>query len=237
MKKTSDSESGLAIVEAAILIPFCMLMVFALYYAALFMCQKANLQANLQNALIYYKNVGKNVGSDTYVEASDRMAYVQADGTVGAVGSSYGETTYLFPYRFFFGMGSDSSRFNKGAFASFFHSMCGNMFFDDGSNVVIEASEKNYVVYRTITATATQTVRPAISLEMVGMPGSLTLTVSGSAVISDGDDFIRNVDFVIDIVEDTALGKKAGELVGKAKGFYYKFKEKFKISEENLDIS
>lgn len=225
MKRTSGSESGLAIVEAAILIPFCMLMVFALYYVALFMCQKANLQANLQNALVYYKNVG----SDTYVEASDRMAYVQADGTVGAAGSTYGRTEYLFPYRFLFGMGSDSSRFNKSEFASFFRSMCGNMFFDDGSNVVIEANEKNYVVYRTITATATQTVRPAISLEMVGMPGSLTLTVSGSAVISDGDDFIRNVDFVIDIVEDTALGKKAGELVGKAKGFYDKFKEKFGI--------
>lgn len=221
----SNGESGHVIVEATILIPFCILMVFALYYAALFLCQKASLQASLQNALIYYKNAG----SDTYVEASDRMTYRQMGETVAGDGSRYGEPSYLFPYRFLFGVGSDSSRFHQGAFASFFRSLYRNMFFDDGSNVVIEAKESNYVVYRTITATATQTVRPAISLEMVGMPGTLTLSASGTVVLSDGDDFIRNVDFAVDIVQNTSLGKKAGELVDKAKGFYDKFKSKFGI--------
>lgn len=227
MRKTAKSsgESGHVIVEATILIPFCLLMVFALYYAALFLCQKANLQANVQNALIYYKNAC----SDTYVEASDHMAYGTAGETIAAAGSRYGEPSYLFPYHFLFGIGSDSSRFNQNAFASFFRSMCGAMFFDDGSNVRIEAKESNYVVYRTITATATQTVRPAVSLEMVGMPGTLTLSASGTAVVSDGEDFIRNVDFAVDIVQSTSLGKKAGELVEAAKDFYDKFKSKFGI--------
>ena len=210
MRKTAKSsgESGHVIVEATILIPFCLLMVFALYYAALFLCQKANLQANVQNALIYYKNAC----SDTYVEASDHMAYGTAGETIAAAGSRYGEPSYLFPYRFLFGIGSDSSRFNQNAFASFFRSMCGAMFFDDGSNVRIEAKESNYVVYRTITAT-----------------GTLTLSASGTAVVSDGEDFIRNVDFAVDIVQSTSLGKKAGELVEAAKDFYDKFKSKFGI--------
>ena len=46
-----NGEKGLAVVEATLLLPFCFLMIFALYYAAIFLCQKANLQANLENAL------------------------------------------------------------------------------------------------------------------------------------------------------------------------------------------
>lgn len=219
MEKSHKSEKGNAIVEAAMLLPFCIIMVVALYYAAIFLCQKANLQANLQNALIYYKNVE----SDTYVEASDRMAYVTAQGTVSAVGSSYGEVQYLFPYRFF-GM-----RFDSTEFSSFFHSMCGNMFFDTGDNVEVTASKSNYVVYKTITATAVQTVKPAISLGMIGLPDQMEISAQGTVVVSDADAFIRDTDFIVDIVKDTRLGQAAGELVDKAVGFYDKFKEKFHV--------
>lgn len=219
MREFHKDEGGLAIVEATILLPVCMIMVIALYYAAIFMCQKANLQANLQNALIYYKNVE----SDTYMEAFDKMACVSADGMVSAEGSSYGRPAYLFPYRFF-GMSFDSA-----SFESFFKSMCGNMFFDDGSNVQLTANETNYVVYKAITATAVQTVKPAVSLAMVGVDDEMTISVMGTVVVSDADEFIRNTDFVIDIVEDTAFGEAAGSLVDKATDFYNRFKEKFHI--------
>jgi hypothetical protein len=220
MGKLHIEEKGLAIVEATLLLPFCMIMVIALYYVAIFMCQKANLQANLQNALIYYKNVE----SDTYVEASENMAYTTSNGTVSAVGGSYGETEYLFPYRFF-GM-----KFQESSFVNFFRSMCGYMFFDTGSNVDVTAHVTNYVVYKEITATATQTVKPAISLSMVGAPDELIISCTSSVVISDADDFIRNTDFVIDVVEDTKIGEAASSLVDKAVEFYNKFKETFHVS-------
>ena len=137
MRKFHKDESGLAVVEATILLPFCMIMVIAIYYAAIFMCQKANLQANLQNALIYYKNVE----SDTYVTAGSQMGYGNSSGTVTASGSSYSTPQELFPYRFF-GM-----KFNKTEFESFFRSMCGYMFFDTGSNVSLTADKKNFIVY------------------------------------------------------------------------------------------
>jgi hypothetical protein len=220
MGKLHIEEKGLAIVEATLLLPFCMIMVIALYYVAIFMCQKANLQANLQNALIYYKNVE----SDTYVEASENMAYTTSNGTVSAVGGSYGETEYLFPYRFF-GM-----KFQENRFVVFFRSMCGYMFFDTGSNVDVTAHVMNYVVYKEITATATQTVKPAISLSMVGAPDEMIISCTSSVVISDADDFIRNTDFVIDVVEDTKIGEVASSLVDKAVEFYNKFKETFHVS-------
>ena len=212
-------EKGLAIVEATMLLPFCMIMVIALYYAAIFMCQKANLQANLQNALIYYKNVE----SDTYVETTGDMPYQTGAGTILAAGSGYGEPEYLFPYRFF-GVHFDSQGFN-----TFFRSICGHMFFDEGENVTITSSLKNYVIYKEITATAVQTVKPAISLEMLGIPNEMTISVTATAVVSNGEELVRDVDFVIDIVQDTALGQAAGEMVDKAVDFYERFKKKFNI--------
>lgn len=215
-----DNQKGLAVVEATILLPFCFIMVIAIYYASIFLCQKANLQANLQTALVYYKNVE----SDRYVEAKSNMSHMAGSGTVEAVGSSYGNPYLLFPYRFF-GMSFSSSKYE-----SFFRSICGYMFFDDGSNVVLTSSSHNYVVYKTIEATATQTVKPAISFAMLGIPDELVISVSGEAVVNDADDLINNIDFVLDIVANTKIGEKASEMVDKAVELYGKFKKNFNIN-------
>lgn len=220
MRQLIKSEKGTAIVEATMLLPFCMLMVLALYYASIFVCQKANLQANVENALIYYKNVD----SDTYVHASDAMSYQKSGSVTTANGSSYASPTYEQPYRFL-GMKFENAKFER-----FFRSMCGYMFFDTGSNVKLTTSTKNYVVYKEIKATATQTVKPAISLSVIGVPDSMKISCTSTVVISNADDFIRNTDFVFDIVEDTKLGQAASGLVDKAKGFYEKFKQKFGVS-------
>lgn len=220
MRKFHRDESGLAVVEATILLPFCMLMVLAVYFASIFMCQKANLQANVQTALVYYKNVE----SDTYVTADTQMDFTKSSGTVGAVGSSYSTPKELFPYRFF-GM-----KFNKTGFERFFRSVCGYMFFDTGSNVVLKTDPDNYIVYKTIKATATQTVSPAINLSMIGVPSDIVISVTGKAVVTDSDDLIRNVDFVMDILSETKFGQMASDMVDKAVGWYNKFKGAFNIS-------
>lgn len=93
MRTLHKNEDGFAIVEATILLPFCMIIVIALYYAAIFMCQKANLQANLQNTLIYYKNTY----SDSYVT----VPYTTDENTIAIWESSYSTPEYLFPYRLF----------------------------------------------------------------------------------------------------------------------------------------
>jgi Flp pilus assembly protein TadG len=221
MKKLHRNEEGVAIVEATILLPFCMIMVIALYYAAIFMCQKANLQANLQNTLIYYKNTY----SDSYVTVDDELSYTTNENTIAGVGSGYSEPTYLFPYRLLFMKSVD-----RDAFGKFFRKMSGYMFFDDGSNVDVTVKKTNYVIYKSITATATQEVSPAISFDMIGIDNTLTIKASGTVVISDGDEFIRDVDFAIDILEDTKLGDIAKDAVGKVNEFYNDFKTKFNIN-------
>lgn len=220
MRKLHNDENGLAVVEATILLPFCMIMVIAIFYAAIFMCQKANLQANLENTLLYYKNTY----SDTYVAAKGQMAYQKSGEVQAANGSSFEEPVEKFPYRFF-GM-----KFNSAAFESFFRSMCGNMFFDTGSNVKVHSDKHNYIIYKTLTAKVSQQVKPAVSLAMVGGPRTMEIEATGTVVINDGDDFIRNVDFIIDVTSKTAFGQKVSEMVGKVTDLYGKFKEKFNIT-------
>jgi hypothetical protein len=65
---------------------------------------------------------------------------------------------------------------------------------------------------------------------MVGAPDEMIISCTSSVVISDADDFIRNTDFVIDVVEDTKIGEAASSLVDKAVEFYNKFKETFHVS-------
>lgn len=219
MRRNKKNESGLAIVEATILLPLCLLMVMAMYYVAIFMCQKANLQANLENALLYYKNVE----TDTFVEANTEMAYSKADGINSAVGSAYGTPSSLIPYRTL-GMKFDDTSFNQ-----FARSMFGNMFFDTGENVVVTSKSTNYIVYKTIEATAVQTIEPAVSLEMVGIPNQMTITVVSEVVISDGDEFIRNTDMIIDLVSETELGQAGKDIIQEGVNLYKQFCDKIGV--------
>jgi len=222
MKDLLRDKKGDSIVEATILLPFCTIMIVAMYFAAIYVCQKANLQANLQNALIYYKNSY----SDTFVGVSDEMTY-SMDGVkdVASAANKYDNSKYKNPYRFFF-MDKPGS-----GFETFFKSMAGHMFFETpgGENIKVNVKTTNYVVYQALSVTVTQEFAPAVNLGMVGLDNKMNIEVSGTAVIHDGDDFIRNTDFVIDIIENTKIGKAAKEMVGKAKDLYGKFKDTFGI--------
>ena len=67
------TENGMSsIIEATVVMPVALVMILALYFAAIWMAQKASLQEALQETLIYYKNQE----SDTYVTAKDRKSVV-----------------------------------------------------------------------------------------------------------------------------------------------------------------
>ncbi len=74
-----------------------------------------------------------------------------------------------------------------------------------------------------------QTVKPAISFSALGIPDEMIISVTGKAVVNDADDLVNNIDFIVDILGNTEIGKKASELADKAVKIYGKFKEKFDI--------
>ncbi|MDR0935115.1 MAG: pilus assembly protein [Oscillospiraceae bacterium] len=58
----------------------------------------------------------------------------------------------------------------------------------------------NYVVYLEIVVTATRSVKTPVNLSFIGFPDKIDMTVSSTAVVQNGDEFIRNMDIAVDIV-------------------------------------
>lgn len=231
MLKKDKKEKGNTIVEATIVYPITIMTFFVLLYLSIFLCQRANLQANLEDALVYYKSVG----TDTYVSVDSALSYNMEDITDHAKGNSYHVTEKLNPYRklgnalakgFLQAVGSKTS---ESGFAKFFRSGSGHMFFDDGSNVSISYKENDFVIYKRITATATQTVKAPINLSMVGGKNSMVITAQATAVVVDGDDTIRDIDFAGHLIDNSVVGEKLRETVSKVTDFYGKLKEKMGI--------
>ena len=219
MKDFIKEEKGVAIVEATFLLPICFIAIIAMYYASIFLCQKANLQANLQTTLIYYKNAE----TDSFITAESAMNIAKNGNDVSSEGSVYEVSGKLFPYRFF-GM-----NLNEKDFETMFRSISGYMFFDTGENVELSVEKDNYIVYKRIRATATQEVKPAISLSMVGIPDSLIISAACEVAVQDNDEFIRNTDFIIDMVSETVVGEKIISVIDNVSEYYDKFKDTFGV--------
>ncbi|MBR4960942.1 MAG: hypothetical protein IKY52_08605 [Clostridia bacterium] len=180
------------------------------------------MQANLQNAVIYYKNVE----TDTYMQVESEMQYARDSSTVKAEATSLGEVNYLFPYRSL--TTSEWKRQAKNQFPSFFRSMCGYMFFDTGDNIVLEVPDmENYLIAKYLTVHATQTVKPAVSLALVGLPDEFEISATARIGVTNPDEIIRNIDFVVDILADTKIGEIAKDIAGKVGDLYDKFVGEF----------
>lgn len=217
-------ESGHTIVEATIVYPVTIMVFFVLLYASLFLCQRANLQASLEDALVYYKHVG----SDTYVTAGANLSFESDGTTIHATGNCYEPPKKLDPYRHIFRtLGGGGA--GGGDFAKFFRSAYSHMFFDNGSNVQVTLRTEDYLIYRRLTATASQQLKTAVNIALVGAENTMDITAQAAVVVVDGDDMIRDIDFAGDIIEDTKLGKAVSGVVRKAVDFYNNFKTKMGI--------
>lgn len=219
MKQFIKNQKGMVIVEATFVLPVVILCVIALYYAAIFMCQKANLQTSLEVAAVYYKNTL----TDQYVSVSD-MNYSLADTDSYDAGAAVRQALEVKnPYSSIF------SRFEEETFKQIFYDNCKFMFFASGEDIKFTSvKDTNYLVYREITVTAEQTLTPAVSFRFIGIDNNnVKITSSVKFVVNDTDEFIRNLDCGIDIIDKLTQGtevrnalENAADAIGR---FYNKY--------------
>lgn len=95
-----------------------------------------------------------------------------------------------------------------------------------GEPTVVTYGVVNYVVYKEIVVTATRTVPSPVDLSFVGFPKEIPITVTSTAVVQNGDEFVRNMDLAADITlkisEKLGAGdifQKVREIGGKLTGF------------------
>jgi hypothetical protein len=69
-------------------------------------------------------------------------------------------------------------------------------------------SVHNLVIYKEIIVTAERRIPTPVNLSFIGFPETIDLTVTSIAVVHNGDEFIRNIDIVVDFVKwlDEKLG-------------------------------
>ena len=74
----------------------------------------------------------------------------------------------------------------------------------------------NYIVYKEIAVTATRTIPVPVDLSFVRFPTEIPITVTSTAVVLDGDEFVRNMDMAADFI--TYLDQKYGLGLDKLSG-------------------
>lgn len=70
------------------------------------------------------------------------------------------------------------------------------------SDLTVEFGILNYIVYKEIVVTAKRAVRSPVNLSFIGFPDSIPMEVTSTAVVVNGDEFIRNMDLAVEIMDD-----------------------------------
>ena len=193
-----------AIIEATILFPIIILVLAMLILVSTYLPTRAILQNATQRAATMIATEY----SDSFVsydaeKASYRWAskdelpnvYTSVFRALGTIGRNNGNGR---------GSGHDDAQDAEDIVNSTYEKA---VLYKQGS-LTVEYSVKNYVVYKEITVTAREEIDFPINLSWIGLDGKLDIVTSSSAVVHDGDEFIRDMDLAADVVE--FIGEKTG---------------------------
>ena len=59
----------------------------------------------------------------------------------------------------------------------------------------------NRIVYKEVVVTAARTFKPPVDLALIRFPGTIIIEVTSTAVVQNGDEFVRNMDIAVDFVK------------------------------------
>lgn len=183
--KVKNNNKGYAVVEATLIFPLIIMIFTGLMLLASYLPQKAVLQY-----------VTQHTATMLATESSDTWLTYQVDK---------GEMT----------------RFNdKSKLQNVYVSLLGSLFVNEKggnaeeivvkkegdaihfatSTLNVECSVMNAVIYKEISVQATSVFESPVNLGLVGFPSTIPVTVTSTAVVQNGDEFIRNVDIAADLV-------------------------------------
>ena len=206
-----DNSDGDAVVEAAILFPIMIMVFAALVLFAIYLPTRAALQRATQ----YAATALSTEKSDTWLLFDERTLKYEWETDKDRLEFVY---TALFS-----GVRDAESRSSK-----IVTEVEGRGLSSKLGGLTVTCSVSNWLIYTEITVTATREFTMPAGLSFIGFPETLPITVTSTAVVQNGDEFIRNMDIAVDFVEYIAkkfkLTKisdaissgwtKAGEFVG-----------------------
>lgn len=228
-RRKRKQEIGSVEVEATFIFPIMFLCIFFLLYLSLIMYQRANLQATLETALMYYKNTL----TDTFVTRNGEMEYQYAENSCIGTGSDYVVSGPKNPYRWV-----DKKDKSAENFETYFKSVAKNLIFDEDMTLYFDYT--NYVVLKEIKVTVDQVIKLPIDFSMIGLDNKYVISATVRMTAVDHEDTIRNIDYIIDVVEDIKIGDQTigeffSDISGKVEEYYGKFKDVLGIAGEESE--
>lgn len=182
LKKFIKDTNGDAIIEATILFPIMIMIFAALVLLSMYLPTKAVLQRATQ----YAATALATERSDTWLFYNENnMSYVWKKDNLENV------------YFSFINISDDATdraetivkKVEEGGISV------------TSGDLTVEYGIVNYVIYKEIVVTATRTIPVAVDLSFIGFPKEIPITVTSTAVVQNGDEFVRNLDIAVDFVK------------------------------------
>lgn len=178
-------ESGDAVVEAAILFPIMTLIFAALVLLAAYLPAQAALQKATQfTAVALATEI-----SDTWLSfSSDEMTlYWETDkGKLANVYAKLFERNGAY-------VSAEGEKITERMESRSISSRAGEL--------EVTSRLNNRLVYKEVVIAASRTYDMPINLSLIGFPRTLKVTASSTAVVQNGDEFVRNMDIAADFAQ------------------------------------
>lgn len=209
LKSLWKEQHGYAVVEATILFPILIMIFAGIVLLAMYLPTRSV----LQNATQYAATALATEQSDTWLKFSE-----MGDGYYWESGARPLPNVYVAALRSFFSTDPQDKA------EAIVKRVENDSISSKQGDLEVECKLTNYVVYKEISVTATRLIPAPIDLSLVGFPKQIPITVSSTAVVQNGDEFVRTVDFAADFI-NYLLEKyninfgKLGDWVNKAWNF------------------
>lgn len=179
------SDRGDAVVEAAILFPIILMIFAALVLLAMYMPTRAVLQQATQ----YTATALATEQSDTWITFDeDNMRYIWE--------TDKGELSnvYVAVIRSFF-QGDIQERAE-----TIVTKLESNSLVSKQGTLTVDCRVVNYIFYKELSVTATRTIPLPVNLSFIKFPTEIPVTVTSTAIVQNGDEFVRNMDIAAEFI-------------------------------------
>ena len=175
---------GDAVVEAAILFPFMIIVFSALVLLAGYLPARSALQRATQYT-----------ATALATERSDTWLFFNKYGSTYRWESNKDNLPGIYASVF-----SDSDFLQEKAEAIVAMEESRNLSSKAGK-LDVDCHLVNKIIYKEVVVTAKREYTMPINLSMFGIPGEVPITVTSTAVVQNADEFIRNLDLIIDFAD------------------------------------
>lgn len=180
-----EDTRGDAVVEATILFPIIMMIFAGLMLLAVYLPVRMTLQHNTQ----YAATALATRQSDTWLDFdTSSMKYVWYKDK-GSLPNVYASVLASF---FMWDTQDDAEIIVK--------KLDGKSITTREGNLTVDCEIYNRIIYKEITVTASKRITMPVDLSFVKFPKEIDITVSSTAVVLNGDEFVRNMDLAAEFV-------------------------------------